>query len=124
MTLRYADRHPKEERLPECYGREAYFDPKCSECKRCHFEFDCRDEIRNRKGNNTVSPSVRRHEPTSRSSSSPSRMPERRGPDERTHAGIIMENEAPFERFLKDCATGACRGFFEEGSDFFRYWRW
>jgi hypothetical protein len=51
-------------------------------------------------------------------------MPTRRGPDERTHAGIIMEGETAFERFMKDCATGACRGFFEEGSDFFRYWRW
>jgi hypothetical protein len=51
-------------------------------------------------------------------------MPLRRGPENRTHAGIIMEGETAFNRFLKDCVTGACRGFFEEGSDFFRYWRW
>jgi hypothetical protein len=117
MGLRYADRHPKEERVPECYGREAYFDPKCSECRRCHFEYDCRDEI---KGRRSPAPSVRRTEAPSRGPV----VPSRRGPDERTHAGIIMEGETAFERFMKDCATGACRGFFEEGSDFFRYWRW
>jgi hypothetical protein len=117
MGLRYADRHPREERVPECFGREAYFDPKCSECRRCHFEYDCRDEIKSRKGSTSVP--VRREAPSVRPG-----PPARRGPDERTHAGIIMEGETAFERFMKDCVTGACRGFFEEGSDFFRYWRW
>lgn len=117
MPLRYADRHPREERVPECFGRDAYFDPKCSECRRCHFEYDCRNEINSRKG---TSVPVRRSEPPSRAPT----VPSRKGPDSRTHAGIIMEGETAFERFMKDCLTGACRGFFEEGSDFFRYWRW
>jgi hypothetical protein len=116
MTLRYADRHPRDERVPECYGRGAYFDPKCSECNRCEFEYGCRDEVRGRQS----PPSVRRTEAPSRVHNTPTR----RGPDSRTHAGIVQEGETAFERFMKDCATGACRGFFEEGSDFFRYWRW
>lgn len=121
MPLRYADRHPREEKVPECYGRDAYYDPKCSECRRCHFEYDCRDEINSRRG--TPVP-VRREAPSVSPGRAVPSMPTRRGPDERTHAGIIMEGETAFERFMKDCATGACRGFFEEGSDFFRYWRW
>lgn len=120
MGLRYADRHPREERVPECFGREAYFDPKCSECRRCHLEYDCRDEINSRKPSSSIP--VRRPEAPSRSPVSS--MPVRRGPEDRTHAGIILEGETAFNRFLKDCVTGACRGFFEEGSDFFRYWRW
>lgn len=119
MTLRYADRHPREERVPECFGREAYFDPKCSECRRCHFEYDCRDEINNRRPSSSIP--VRRTEAPNRPMPS---MPARRGQENRTHAGIILEGETAFNRFLKDCVTGACRGFFEEGSDFFRYWRW
>jgi hypothetical protein len=124
MPLRYADRHPREEKVPECFGRDAYFDPKCSECRRCHLEYECRDEIHSRKG--TPIP-VRRVENTTYAPTPGrviSNMPSRRGPDDRTHAGIIQENETAFERFMKDCLTGACRGFFEEGSDFFRFWRW
>lgn len=118
--LRYADRHPKEERIPECYAREAYYDPKCAECQRCAFAYECRDEVRRKKGSTTIPVRPQTEDrPTSRPYVSM-----RRGPDERTHAGIIMEDESPFERFMKDCVTGACRGFFEEGSDFFRYWRW
>lgn len=115
--LRYSDRHPREERVPECYGRDSYYDQESSECRRCRFQHDCEDEIRNKRG---VRIPVSKQETPSR----PSQSLGMRGPEDRTHAGIILEGETPLERFLKDCATGACRGFFEEGCDFFRHWRW
>lgn len=120
MTLRYSDRHPREERTPDCYGKEAYFDPRASECRGCHFEYDCRDAIHG--GSKSASVPIRRAD--RQEVREPTRMSSRRGPDERTHAGIVLEGETGLQRFAKDCLTGACRGLFEEGSDFFRYWRW
>jgi len=117
--LRYADRYPRSERVPECFGREAYFDSSCSECRRCHFMDDCKQEIRGRRSSSIP---IRRHTEGRRTPSGPSLS--MRGPEDRTHAGVVLEGETPFERFVKDCATGACRGFFEEGCDFFRHWRW
>ena len=117
MSLRYGDRHPRSERFPDCFGRDAYYDSRCTDCMRCGYEQDCRDEINHKKG---ISVPVER----SRTVNKPAQRQDRRGPEERTHAGILLEDETPFQRFIKDCATGACRGFFEEGCEFFRYWRW
>jgi hypothetical protein len=34
-------------------------------------------------------------------------------------AGVIANEESGFERFARDCATGACRGAMWEGYQFF-----
>lgn len=121
MTLRYGDRHPRGEPKPTCFARLSYYDPNEKECKRCSHEYECRDEIAAKRRGGSLPTKRRDHRDDSGAVRD---MPVRRGPDERTHAGIILDGESPFERFAKDCVTGACRGFFEEGGDFFRHWRW
>jgi len=115
MTLRYGDRHPREEPTPECFGREAYYSMGDEECRNCDFAYQCKKEINDRKPTPVERYSARRNE---------GYQPQSRNMVSSSHAGVVLEGETAFERFAKDCVTGACRGFFEEGSDFFRNWRW
>jgi hypothetical protein len=109
--LRYSDRFPQDERRPECFGREAYFDPKTTECQRCDFFNSCRSEARGRRG---ISIPAR--------DSDQDRSPTK-GMQGRTHAGIVQEGETAFQRFVKDVVTGAARGASYESYEFWSYFR-
>jgi hypothetical protein len=110
--LRYSDRFPQDERFPECFGRDAYFDPKTTECQRCDFFNRCSSATRGRKG---VSIPVRGVDDKER-------MPSK-GLQGRTHAGIVQEGETAFQRFVKDVVTGAARGASYESYEFWTYFR-
>ncbi|MCK4306549.1 MAG: hypothetical protein KAY24_20065 [Candidatus Eisenbacteria sp.] len=113
MTLRYGDRFPDRGARLECFGRSAYYSSGDHDCQRCDFFEECGDAVNNRSRsipvrNSGVSSGVRK------------RQPEGRGVEESdTPAGAIEEEESGFERFAKDCATGACRGAMWEGYQFF-----
>lgn len=109
MPLRYQDRFPRRssEERPDCFGREAYYRSTDPECQRCPHYDECTDVIRDK-----------RH-------GIGSRIPVRDRDDEKVEvlkagkAGEVREGETPFNRFCKDCATGACRGALYEGYQFF-----
>lgn len=112
--LRYSDRFPRREASnnhPDCLGREAYYRSTDPECQRCSSYDECSDIIRDKRhgvgsGAGTTRIPVQREQGV-----------------EVTHAlnkaGEVQEGETAFNRFCKDCVTGACRGAAYEAYQYF-----
>lgn len=107
---------PSQSSSRTCFGRENYYHPNDHACRHCTDRERCVDEIQ-----------AARRGPGSRSR----RVPTTRGPSDHpdgvelstSSAGQVQEGESAFSRFLKDCATGACRGAAWESYQFFREYR-
>lgn len=110
MPLRYGDRFPRRtvEDHPDCFGREAYYRSTDPECQRCHAYDECSEVIRDKRHGGGTRIGVRGdpHE-------------EKVEVLKAGKAGEIQEGETPFNRFCKDCVTGACRGAAYEAYQFF-----
>lgn len=107
--LRYGESSYQDNK-PDCYGRSSYFSARDPDCQRCEFFEDCHDSIRGSRVR-SVSPArsirVNSQKPTDGAASA------------KGEAGTIRENETASQRFIKDCATGACRGAAWEAYQFF-----
>lgn len=123
MTLRYADRYPTGmgvHQTPDCYGREAYFSARDDDCQRCRFFDSCAQEVRGMRSSTPQTASNRRIPVREQTAPMPTF---RHGPEGRSHAGIILEDESAIERLARDVLTGMCRGGSWEMYEFFTYFR-
>jgi hypothetical protein len=106
--LRYGDSY--RDNKPDCFGRSSYFSSRDPECHRCEFYDDCHGAVRGSR----VRPV---------SSVRPIKVNTPRPADGATsakgEAGVIRDGETASQRFVKDCATGACRGAAWEAYQFF-----
>ena len=106
--MRYGGNSARSNR-PECYGRSQYFSAGDADCQRCEFFDDCEETV--------SSPRIR---PRSVRINNP--RPVHKGDGAATtsnESGVIREDETAGQRFVKDCATGACRGAAWEAYQFF-----
>lgn len=116
-----------KQQRPSCWGRASAYDGDDDECRGCRFEHSCRSKIQAEErvgGGPARSIPVRGYEKTRGKETDVGEPVEYNGNFiEKRNAEIVPEGQSPWERFVKDGATGALRGMFGEFYSFFRHYR-